>query len=107
MLKDSVSYAHDDMLARKLREEQVEANRVIEALSAALAADGEQLLSAPERERIENSLQALIQVSQSDDASAIKQAVQALEQVCGFYVERRMNAGIQHAMAGHKVEEFE
>jgi molecular chaperone HscA len=107
MLKDSVSYAHDDMLARKLREEQVEANRVIEALSAALAADGEQLLSTPERQRIENSLQALIQVSQSDDASAIKQAVQALEQVCGFYVERRMNAGIQHAMAGHKVEEFE
>jgi molecular chaperone HscA len=107
MLKDSMSYAHEDMLARKLREEQVEANRVIEALRAALAADAERLLSAPERQTIENSLHALIQVSRNDDADAIKQAIEALEAVCGFYVERRMNAGIQQAMAGRKVEDFE
>ena len=37
----------------------------------------------------------------------IKAGIEALEQACGFYVERRMNSGIRKAMAGHKVEEFE
>lgn len=107
MLKDSMSHAHEDMEARKLREEQVEAKRTIEALQAALAEDGERLLTATERSRIEHSLDGLLQATRGGNAAMIKKAVEALEQTCGFYVERRMNAGIQQAMAGRKVEEFE
>ena len=107
MLKESMSHARVDMEARKLREEQVEAQRAVEALGAALAQDGERLLSAEERGLIEHSLGELVKVLDGDDPKAIAEAVQALEQTCGFYVERRMNAGIQRAMAGHKVEEFE
>jgi molecular chaperone HscA len=107
MLKESIGHARDDMEARKLREEQVEAQRAVEALGAALARDGERLLSAEERGLIEHSLGELVKVLDSDDRKAIAEALQALEQTCGFYVERRMNAGIQRAMAGHKVEEFE
>ena len=107
MLKDSMSHAHEDMEARKLREEQVEAERTIEALQAALAEDGERLLTADERALIEHSLEGLVRASRGRDAAMIKKAVEALEQTCGFYVERRMNAGIQQAMAGRKVEEFE
>jgi len=107
MLTDSMSYAHEDMQARKLREEQVEARRAAEALDAALAADGERLLDKNERARIDHALAVLLDTIQGGDAAAIKQSLEALEQTCGFYVERRMNVGIQQAMAGHKVAEFE
>ena len=107
MLKESIGNALDDREARKLREQQVEARRAVEALGAALARDGERLLTAEERALIEHSLGDLIKVLDGNDPKAIAEAVQALEQTCGFYVERRMNAGIQRAMAGHKVEEFE
>ena len=49
MLRDSMSYAREDMEARRLREQQVEADRSIEALEAALQNDGDTLLTAGER----------------------------------------------------------
>ncbi len=107
MLKDSMSHAHEDLEARKLREEQVEARRTVEALTSALAQDAHQLLSSEELQRIEDALGALVGVLEGDDARAIHQAVEALEQTCGFYVERRVNSGIQQAMAGRKLDEFE
>ncbi len=106
MLRDSIDHARDDMAARRLREQQVEAERVIEALAAALAADGERLLTAEERERIERSLVHLKQVNLGEDAAQIERAVEALEKTCEFYVERRMNDSVRKAVAGHKVDEF-
>jgi len=107
MLRASLEHAQDDMDARRLREQQVEAKRVIEALGAALAADGEQLMTPEEMEPIKLAFQQLIGLSESDDHEAIKEAIEALEKSCEFYVERRMNANIQKAMAGHSVDEFE
>lgn len=107
MLRSSLEYAQEDMDARRLREQQVEAKRVIEALASALAADGEQLLTPEEMEPIKLAFQHLIALSESDDHEAIKEAIEALEKSCEFYVERRMNANIQKAMAGHSVDEFE
>jgi len=107
MLRDSMDHAHDDMVARKLAEEKVEARRVIEAIDSALAADGAQLLDADERARIDAARDTLVQAEQGDAAEAIKVAIEQLEKTCEFYVERRMNAGIRQAMAGHKVDDFE
>ena len=107
MLRASIEHAQEDMDARRLREQQVEAKRVIEALASALAADGEELLTEQEREPIKAAFQRLVALSESDDHEAIKQAIEALEKSCEFYVERRMNANIQKAMAGHKVDDFE
>jgi molecular chaperone HscA len=107
MLRDSMTHAADDMAARSLREQQVEADRVIEALEAALAADGERLLNAQERQQVDSALEGLRTLARDDDPARIKAAIEALEQSCGFYVERRMNQSIQTAMAGHKVNEFE
>ncbi|MBP6792468.1 MAG: Fe-S protein assembly chaperone HscA, partial [Aeromonas sp.] len=45
MLSASIANAQQDMDARMLAEQQVEADRVVESLNAALAADGEALLS--------------------------------------------------------------
>ncbi|MCU7923572.1 MAG: Fe-S protein assembly chaperone HscA [Candidatus Thiodiazotropha sp. (ex Dulcina madagascariensis)] len=107
MLRDSIAHAGEDKLARDLREQQVEADRVIEALEAALAEDGERLLDQKERQRVESALDRLRAVARADQRQVIKEAIAALEKRCGFYVERRMNQSIQQAMSGHKVDEFE
>jgi molecular chaperone HscA len=107
MLQDSIAHAGEDKLARSLREQQVEAERTIEALASALADDGERLLNDNERRRVEAALEELRELAGSDDRQMIKAGIERLEQVCGFYVERRMNRSIQQAMSGHKVDEFE
>lgn len=107
MLQASIEHAGDDMNVRRLVEERVEAQRVIEALGAALAADGESLLDADERARIDASLDRLRTVAEaSDDPLEVEAAIRQLEKDCEFYVERRMNSGIRKAMAGHRVDEF-
>ncbi|MDH5423868.1 MAG: Fe-S protein assembly chaperone HscA [Gammaproteobacteria bacterium] len=106
MLRDSMDHAEYDMEARKLREEQVEADRVIEAIDAALIADGERLLSAEERQQIDKSRSRLTEVRKAGKAEDIKQAVNELEKTCESYIARRMNQSIHDAMAGHKIDEY-
>ena len=106
MLRDSMDYAKDDMEARRLREQQVEADRVIEALTAALNEDGDQHLDSAERTAIDAAAQSLDQVRSGSDYRAIKNAIEQLENVSTVYVDRRMNASIRNAMAGHAVDEF-
>ncbi|MCG7931224.1 MAG: Fe-S protein assembly chaperone HscA [Candidatus Thiodiazotropha lotti] len=107
MLRDSIAHADEDKQARSLREQQVEAERVIEALQAALAEDGERLLDATERQQVDAALETLRNVSKDGDQEQIKNQIAELEKSCGFYVERRMNQSIQQAMSGHSVDEFE
>lgn len=107
MLRDSIAHASEDKQARSLREQQVEAERVVEALQAALATDGQQLLNAEEREQVNGALETLQTVLKDGSQEQIKQQIAELEKSCGFYVERRMNQSIQQAMSGHSVDEFE
>ncbi|HNJ77528.1 MAG TPA: Fe-S protein assembly chaperone HscA, partial [Azospira sp.] len=58
MLKDSMEHAKDDAFRRALKEAQVEAERLIEAVRAALLSDGE-LLSPEEKARVEAAITRL------------------------------------------------
>lgn len=107
MLRDSMSHAQEDMEARRLREQQVEADRVIEALDAALAADGETLLDPGERETIDGAREQLVAARHEGDSETIRQAVHAVEKASENFVARRMDSSIRKAMAGHRVEEFQ
>jgi molecular chaperone HscA len=107
MLRDSFEHAEDDMEARRLREQQVEAQRVIEALTAALNEDGRELLSDEEYTQVEAALAKVVEIAAGSDHKAIKQSVEALEKRCEFYVERRMNESVRRAMSGHSVEDFD
>jgi molecular chaperone HscA len=107
MLRDSIEHAKDDMDARKLREQQVEADRVLEALNAALSKDGDQYLDAEERSLIDEKMNELSIAYNNGTDRDIKSAIEGLERVCAGYVERRMNNSIRSAMSGHSVSEFE
>jgi len=107
MLRESMEFAGEDKDARSLREQQVEAERVIEAIDSALEDDGDVMLDADEKASImqaRDTLQAVRDSSQ--DSEELKQAMANMEQVSAEYVARRMNASVQKTMAGHKVEEF-
>ncbi|MES9880881.1 MAG: Fe-S protein assembly chaperone HscA [Sedimenticola sp.] len=106
MLRDSIDHAQEDLEARRLREQQVEAQRVIEALTSALADDGDDLLSGEEREQVEAALQLLAESAEGDKHQTIKRAIESLEKACEFYVERRMNTSVTKAMSGHRVDDF-
>ena len=107
MLKDSIEHAQDDMHIRQLAEQQVEADRVIEALHSALAKDGKALLTAEERNRIEQAKQNLITARQGQDGELIRQRIKELEMESEEFVARRMNRSVHEVMQGHRIEEFE
>ena len=106
MLRDSIAHAREDEAARTLREQQVEADRMIEAVTAALAADGARLLSADERAAIEARVAELKVARDGDEARAIKRAVEALDGATGGFAARRMDDAVRAALAGHRLEEF-
>ena len=106
MLRESIDHAEDDMHSRSLREQQVEADRVLEALDSALATDGDQLLSEAEKSAIMAARQTLVDVKDESDIEQIKQTIKQLEAVCDDYVARRMNSNIKNAMQGHSIEEY-
>ena len=105
MLRASIDHAEEDMQARSLREEQVEAKRVIEALDAAVNADGE-LLTDDERPLISQAREKLVESAAGNDPEKIKKAIKELEAACEDFVARRMNTSIRDAMKGHSIDEY-
>ena len=104
MLKDGFSHAEDDMVARKLREARVEAERMVLATHAALDADAD-LVSEDEIQAIHELLAQTIRSSQGEDADAITRSVEALAEGTESFAAARMNRGIRAALAGRKVED--
>jgi len=106
MLRASMDHAEEDMHIRSLREQQVEAERVIEALDSALAKDADELLSAEEKTEIMNARQALVDIKSGSSVDEIEQTIKKLEATCENYIARRMNSNIKIAMQGHSIEEY-
>ncbi len=107
MLRSSMEHAGDDMQQRMLREQQVEARRVIEAIDSALAQDGDRLLSAEERHGIVEARDRLERGIDAGSAEDLKGLIEALEQAGEFYVARRMNDSVQRALTGKQIDEVE
>jgi molecular chaperone HscA len=94
------------MALRNLREQQVEADRVLIAVQAALDADGTRLLSAEERARIDAALNALQAARAGSDGQRIKQAIADADRETREFATRRMDESVRVALAGHRVDEF-
>jgi len=106
MLKDSFTHASEDAFRRALREAQVEAQRLVEAVLSALQEDA-QLLSRLERAHVDNCLAKLQGVLLGDDRRAIDAAMDALSKGTAEFAARRMNQSVQRALAGKKIEEMD
>ena len=104
MLKEGFGAAEEDMRARSLRESAVEAERMLLATRAALAADGD-LLRAEERAHIDDLLLALEAVREGSDHRLIDNAVEALAKGTEAFAAERMNRGIRQALAGRRVDD--
>jgi molecular chaperone HscA len=107
MLQDSFQYAGNDKVARVLREQQVDAQRLLEAVEAALEADGERLLDADERLAIEAQMQQLRELMAGQDGLAIEQQTKRLTQVTDAFAARRLDATVKAALAGRSLNDIE
>ena len=105
MITSSMTNAKEDMAARMLREQQVEADRVLEALSSALAADAD-LLDSDERERLDKAMAALREARAGTETAAIEKAIEAVDKASEDFAARRMDAGIRKALSGSNVNEL-
>lgn len=105
MLEDSLEHAEDDRRARGLREQQVNAERLLETVQAALQADGD-LLSEKERAEVDQQLEQLEQLSRTNDQGAIARQIQKVNQVTHEFASRRMDATVRRAFAGRQLEEI-
>ncbi|ENP6362611.1 Fe-S protein assembly chaperone HscA [Pseudomonas aeruginosa] len=107
MLKDSFDYASDDKAARALREQQVEAQRLLEAVQSALDVDGERLLDEEERLAIAAQMDTLRELAGGSDTAAIENQIKRLSQVTDAFAARRMDATVKAALSGRRLNEIE
>lgn len=107
MIRESMENAQADMEARKLREQKVEADRTLEALDSAMAADADKILSPDEVATLQKAAAQLQHIKESsDNADEVKAAIKNMEKAAEFYVARRMDDNVKTAMAGHNVSDF-
>ena len=106
MIKSSMANAKEDMEARQLAEQRVEADRTIDTVVSALQQDGAEVLSVEEFKLIEAEIAKLIQLKQGTDRQAIAQGVKDLDLATQTFAAKRMNLSIQKALAGKAVDEI-
>ncbi|WP_298620298.1 Fe-S protein assembly chaperone HscA [uncultured Zoogloea sp.] len=105
MLKAGFEHAQRDMELRGLKEQQVEAARVVEATEKALAIDGG-LLNAAERASLDVAIAALRTAAEGQDVRAIKIQLEAFNRASNEFASRRMDKSIREALAGHKIDDI-
>ena len=116
MLRDALGRVDDDAAARMLREAEIDARRLLDAVDSALHQDGE-LLVPREQFNILKAMQrvadGLEQCAESEGSSAddhralrdvLREATEALNQVTTPFAARRMDARVREALAGQRLD---
>jgi molecular chaperone HscA len=106
MLRDSLENAEADMQRRLLIEAQVDADRVLQALAAALAADGA-LATEEDRVAIAAAAEKLSAARSREDRDLINGMIEALEKAALPFAQRRIDRAIGQALAGRSLDEVE
>ncbi|MBI6404378.1 MULTISPECIES: Fe-S protein assembly chaperone HscA [Proteus] len=105
MIQSSMENAQEDLRARRLAEQKVEAARVLESLTAALEEDAH-LLNEDEKMAIDKVVDTLIESVEGTDPVAIENAIKLLDKQTQDFAARRMDSSIRQALAGHSVDEI-
>jgi len=106
MLTESQHHAREDMETRLLAEAKVDARRLLLALGAALAVDGD-LLSGSEREALDKAIADVEKTLSGGDRDTVSAVIEVLDGLSKPFAERRMNRSIRRALAGASVEQVE
>jgi molecular chaperone HscA len=105
MLLDAIEHAEDDITVRQLREQRVEATRLLKDAHKQLQDNGD-LLSEEELLGVRQACAAVESAASGKDYVAIKDAIAALDVVSRPFAERIMDRTMGKALSGHRVEEF-
>jgi molecular chaperone HscA len=103
MLRESFDHARDDVQLRVLKEQQVEGERMLEAVENALREDPD-LLGADEASAVRGELSALRKTLSCNDHRTIKSAIERVNRATEAFAGRRMDRAVKRALAGRKVE---
>jgi len=103
MLQESFAHAADDAQARALAEARVEADRIVAATEAALAADAD-LLDDAAHAGIDRALADVKARRDSDDRGALTAAVEALNEATAGFAAKRMDRDMARALSGRRVD---
>jgi len=106
MLLASIEHAEEDVQARLLIDNRVEAQRILKAAEKQLDSNGD-LLSADERRQIEAQMAAVRNAAQGTDHTAIHGEIEKLDRVSADFAKRVMDRGIERALKGHSVGDFD
>lgn len=106
MLLESFAHAEEDVKTRQLSEQRVEADRILAAVRAAMAASPE-LLTDEDRQRIEGAVTTLEAAKGGIDHRAIRAAIEGLDAASKDFAGRRMNRALEEGLRGRTVGEVE
>ena len=106
MLLSSIEHAEEDVQARMLIDNRVEAQRILKATAAQLENNGD-LLTPPERAQIEAQMAALRAAVEGTGHHRIHEEIEKLDKASAEFAQRVMNRGIERALKGHAVDEFD
>jgi Fe-S protein assembly chaperone HscA len=104
MIIESFDYAEDDLHRRQAIEARNEAETILAALEKGRRNPAWELLSSPERERIDELETALRAVMNEDDYPAIRTAIDALNQGTMRLAELMMDSAVGAALKGKTME---
>ena len=105
LLLEGFQHAEQDKQLRHLNELKVEAQRELEALKQALNQD-QNLLEPSQLNDLNDAVAKLEKALQSDDASAVEQAVEGLKIHSDEFAAIRMNQHIDHALKGTRLDDW-
>jgi molecular chaperone HscA len=105
MLKASFEHANEDVHLRALREAQVDGERLLEALNAALAEDAS-LLSSEQQQELRALMAALRTANSGTDHRAIKAASDKLNHGSETFAAMRMDRSVKRALTGRSIDKL-
>ena len=105
MLSASHEHAHEDMEIRALKEAQLEATRLIDAINSAVTADSE-LLDREEADRIGDAIANLRHAVEQGSSVQIHELTEDLNHLSSDFAARRMDLHIGKALRGESIDKM-
>jgi molecular chaperone HscA len=106
MLQESFANAAEDIAGRALREQQIEAQQLVEALTGALKVDGKALLAEDEYAVLVQAVEDLSCAYKGADTDLIRSEIDRVNKLSVSFAGMRMDGNIQRALSGHHLDDL-